>query len=72
VERIKTAIARQRRGKRATAASDTQGTIEEPLEAMFSLRSVPRLYNENERENLVANHGLEAGSRKSEVGVGGD
>jgi hypothetical protein len=28
------------------AATDTHATVEEMLEAMFSVRSVPRLYNE--------------------------
>jgi hypothetical protein len=41
------------------AAIDTHGTIEELLEAVFSVRSMPRLYNEDQlpiRKNLVLAH----------------
>jgi hypothetical protein len=50
------------------AATDMHATIEELLEAVFSVRSVPRLYNEGRLR-------LEAGSNTSTVAlrvVGGD
>jgi hypothetical protein len=51
VELEKTAVPRQRHVKHAFTATDTQTRIEELLEAVFSLRSVPRLNNENLPEN---------------------
>jgi hypothetical protein len=53
VERIDAAIARQRRGKHVYAATNQQATIEDLLEAAFSMRSMPRLYSEDQREKSV-------------------
>jgi hypothetical protein len=39
---------------------------------MLFLRPFSRLYNEDEREKLVANHELQANSWKSDMGVDGD
>jgi hypothetical protein len=44
------AVARQRRGKHFSAAKNQHATIEELLKAMFSMRSVRRLYSEAQRE----------------------
>jgi hypothetical protein len=49
----KVAIARQLCGKRASAAVNKRATIENLLEAMFSMPSLPRVYSEDEREKLV-------------------
>jgi hypothetical protein len=46
------------------AATDKNATTEELLEAMFSVRSVPRLYNEGQ---LLLEEGLEMAVRR--VGV---
>jgi ribosome-interacting GTPase 1 len=54
VEREKTAVARQRSHKYISASTHKHATIEELLDAVFSLRSVTRLYNENEREKRVS------------------
>jgi hypothetical protein len=43
------AIARELLGKHASTVTDTHATIEELLEAMFSVCSAPRLYNEDPR-----------------------
>jgi hypothetical protein len=51
VKCVDAAIARQRLGKHALAATDMQATIEELLEAVLSMRSVPRLHSDDEREN---------------------
>jgi hypothetical protein len=40
---------RQRLGKHVLAATNTQETIEELLETVFSVGSAPRLYNEHSR-----------------------
>jgi hypothetical protein len=50
----KKSIATRRLGKRAPAATSKHATVEELVKAMFSMRSVPRTYNEDERENLVS------------------
>jgi hypothetical protein len=41
------AIARQRSGKHFSATTNKPATIEESLEVVFSMRSSPRLYNED-------------------------
>jgi hypothetical protein len=49
VKPAETAVARQWLSRRhVMAATDTHVTIEELLEAVFSVRSVPRLYNEDQ------------------------
>jgi hypothetical protein len=53
VEPEKKNLARQRLDKHVTAAKETQARIEELLETMFSMRSVPKLYKERRLENLV-------------------
>jgi hypothetical protein len=45
VEPENKAVARQRLRKHVSPATHKQATIGELLEAVFSLRSVPRLYN---------------------------
>jgi hypothetical protein len=50
VERIKAAIASQRSFKHMSATTNKYATIEEPLEEVFSIRSVSRLYSEDRRE----------------------
>jgi hypothetical protein len=60
-EQEKAAIARQRCRKQASAATNRHGTIEELLEAVFSMMSVTRLYSEDQQEELV--------SRRSESAV---
>jgi hypothetical protein len=42
-EQKETTVARERLGKHVPVATDTQATIEELLEAVFSMWSVPRL-----------------------------
>jgi hypothetical protein len=42
------AIARQRHGKHISTAMNKHETIEELLEAVFSMQSAPRLYNEDQ------------------------
>jgi hypothetical protein len=58
VEQKEAAVAKQRCGKQISAATNKDATIEELLEAVFSMRFVLRLYVEDQREN------------SSEVGVG--
>jgi hypothetical protein len=48
-----TPIASQRHGKHDSAVTNDHAT-EELLEAVFSMRSVPRSYNENQRVFLVS------------------
>jgi hypothetical protein len=43
-EREETAVAKQGLGKQVSSARNNQAKIEELLEAMFSMWSVPRLY----------------------------
>jgi hypothetical protein len=43
-------IAKQRRGKHFSAATNQHATIEELLETVFSMLSMPRLYKEEELE----------------------
>jgi hypothetical protein len=47
--------ARQRLYKHVSAATDTHAKIDELLKAMFSMRSVRRLYSEGHREMLASN-----------------
>jgi hypothetical protein len=42
------AVAREWLGKHASAATDMHATIEELLEAVFSMRSMQRLYKESQ------------------------
>jgi hypothetical protein len=53
VEQEEEAIARQWRCKHVSAATNQHATVEELLEALFSVRSVPTLYSEDQREKLV-------------------
>jgi hypothetical protein len=53
VEPEKTAVARGRLGKEFSAATDMHATIEELLEAVFSIRSVQRLYTGDRKRKLV-------------------
>jgi hypothetical protein len=46
VESIKATIAREVNGKSIPTAMHQHATIEELLEALFSMQSVPRLHNE--------------------------
>jgi hypothetical protein len=55
-------IARQWHNKHVSVATNTPTTTEELQEEIFSVRSVPGLYNEDQWEKLV--------SRESEVTVG--
>jgi hypothetical protein len=48
------AIIRQRRGKHVSAAANQNATIEELLEAVFSVRSAPGIYSD-EIFNVVLN-----------------
>jgi hypothetical protein len=72
-----TFVARQRLGKHVRAATNTHETIEVLLETVFSTRSVPRRYKEDNWGNQVSERELrvEAGSKTSTVAlrvVGGD
>jgi hypothetical protein len=49
VEPEETSIARKQFRKHVPAATNTQATIEELVEMVFSVGSVPRLYNEEPR-----------------------
>jgi hypothetical protein len=48
------AIARQRRGEHVSATTNERAAVEAPSEAVFSMRSVPRLYSGDEQENSVS------------------
>jgi hypothetical protein len=50
VEGIDAATARQRHGKHVSTTTDTDATIEDTV---FSKRSVPRLYNEDQLDKPV-------------------
>jgi hypothetical protein len=54
VEEEKAAIAKQRRGKHVSIATNKYATIEELLEAVLSGRSTPRLYNEDHRDRRLS------------------
>jgi hypothetical protein len=60
VKGIKEAIARQRHDKHMSVVMSKYATIEELLEMMFSLRSVPRLYSK-ECHDLKVDCQLEVG-----------
>jgi hypothetical protein len=47
MESGKTSVARERFGKHVPATMDTHATIQELLKIVFSMWSVPKLYNEN-------------------------
>jgi hypothetical protein len=53
VEQVDAVVARQRCGKNLSAAMNEQATVEELLEAVFSMQSVPKPYSENQQEKLV-------------------
>jgi hypothetical protein len=62
------AIARQWHGKHVSMATYTPTTIEEPWEAVFSVQSMLRLYNDQWDQLVVSQHsqlvvGHEHGSR---------
>jgi hypothetical protein len=59
MEPEETSITRQRLSKHVPAATNTQATIEELLEAMFSVGSAPRLYNEKPRPDYKCGGGVE-------------
>jgi hypothetical protein len=50
----KTSITRQQHDKHVPTVTDNYTTVEELLEAVFSMWSVLRLYKENQREFLVS------------------
>jgi hypothetical protein len=50
----KISIAAQRRGKHVISVTNNHATTEELSEAKFSMRSVPRLYKENQLEFSVS------------------
>jgi hypothetical protein len=58
----KTLIPKQWRGKRVAAVTNKHATIEQLLEAMVSVRSVPRLYTDDYPEKLAC-QGPEVDSR---------
>jgi hypothetical protein len=47
-------VARQQRSKHAPTATDMHATIEELLEGVFSVQSILRLYNKDQRDQLVS------------------
>jgi hypothetical protein len=53
-EQIDEDNARQRPGKHMSAATNKHATTEELWRAVFSVWSVPRLYNEDKREKLLS------------------
>jgi hypothetical protein len=54
------ALARQRLDKHLSETTDTHATIEDLLEAVVPLRSVPRLYSEGHQERLSCHRSCEA------------
>lgn len=50
VELEEVAFAKHRGGKHISTATDGDVKIEEPLEVMFSLWSIPRLYTEDQEQ----------------------
>jgi hypothetical protein len=48
VEQEKAAVARQRRGKHISAATNKHATTDELMEVAFSIPSLPRLYSEDQ------------------------
>jgi hypothetical protein len=53
MECVDAATARQRHGNKISAPMDTHAAIEELLGTMFSMWSMPWLYNEDEGGKLV-------------------
>jgi hypothetical protein len=53
MEQEESAIARQRRGKHVSTATNQHVIIEELSEAVFSVWSSPILYSEDQREKLL-------------------
>jgi hypothetical protein len=60
---MKATVARQQCGKQLSAATDTHVTMEETLEAMFSMWSMSRIHSENKQKILVRNRWSEARDR---------
>jgi Holliday junction resolvasome RuvABC ATP-dependent DNA helicase subunit len=54
VDRIDVATAMQRCGKHVSMATNEHATIEEPLDTVFSMWSMLRLYNKDEMDKLVS------------------
>jgi ribosome-interacting GTPase 1 len=50
VEQEEVALVRQRRSKNVSAATNKHATIHKLLEAMFSVRSLPRLYGKDQQQ----------------------
>jgi hypothetical protein len=51
VEPKQTAVARQRFGKHIPVAMNTHATVEKPLEAVFTMWSMPRLRNVDQQDS---------------------
>jgi hypothetical protein len=64
LERIDAAIARHLRGKHVSASADTDATIEDEV---FSVRSVPRLYNEDQLDQPQCRQSVGGRSRRLAV-----
>jgi hypothetical protein len=64
MDQTNAATARQQRSKHVSAAKTKHTTMEEPLNAVFSMWSMPRLYSENHCEKLVS-HDSGVGSNQS-------
>jgi hypothetical protein len=47
-------IARKRHGKQVSSATSTHTTMEEKIEAVFSMQSMPRQHNEDQWEKKVS------------------
>jgi uncharacterized protein (DUF1697 family) len=56
----------------APAATNTHATIEELLEAMFSMQCMSRLRSEDEWEKLVMSQNLMVESQRSELALNPD
>jgi hypothetical protein len=63
VQPEETFTVRQRLGKHVPAATNTKAKIEELLETVFSVGSVPRLYNEDPRPAEIIIGSLEIAVR---------
>jgi hypothetical protein len=55
MERVQTVIARQRHGKDVSASTDTDETTDD---AVFHVWSAPKLYSEDQHEELVGSRRL--------------
>jgi hypothetical protein len=64
------AVARQWHGKQVSMATNTPTTIEEWWEGVFSVQSMPRLYNEDQQDKLVTSHEQCVQSQKLQVVAG--